>query len=332
MNLEDVIDSKYGLQQDEWSLSKPRFGNEGQLEVIGIGARLNYHKIYILKCSICTKDSELFGQGYFTSLKGCLMRGKIPCGCSTSPKWSKEQYAVLCYRKAQELGYKFLGFEGNWKGNKTKLKMFCQKHGEWGTGIISNLLCSGFGCPKCRTDSTIISNRKPDGVMITSFFASGAFHPDTKFWRSERLNHRNTRSYWFMSCPECGETGETESHNLQKGKRSCGCNMHRQKECYINLLLEDEQIVAIKFGIARDSKQRIKSQERLSKYSLSQHSVYTFSDVDSCKKAERDCLQELECGVVPKYAMEDGYTETTWYYNLEKVIYIYESNGGVRIE
>lgn len=45
-------------------------------------------------------------------------------------------------------------------------------------------------------------------------------------------------------------------------------------------------------------------------------------------KAERECLQELECGVVLKRDMPDGYTETTWYYNLEKIIQIYERNGG----
>ena len=36
-NLEDLIDPEYGLQQDEWSLTRPRFGTEGQLEVIGWG-------------------------------------------------------------------------------------------------------------------------------------------------------------------------------------------------------------------------------------------------------------------------------------------------------
>lgn len=260
------------------------------------------------------------------------MRGKIPCGCSNKSLWSKEQYRVICSRKAEELGYKFLGFEGDWNGNKTKLKMFCQKHGEWSTSIISNLLHSRFGCPKCRTDSTVISNRKPDDVMIESFFSTGAFHLETRFWRSERRNHRNIRSYWCVYCPECGMVGEAESHNLQKGKRPCGCSIHRQQECYINLLLEDTLIVAIKFGIARDSKQRIKSQERLSKYNLHQHSVYTFPDVDSCKKAERECLQELECSIVLKHNMEDGYTETTWAYNLEKIVEIYERNGGIRVE
>ena len=32
-NLEDLIDPEYGLQQDEWSLTRPRFGAEGQKSV-----------------------------------------------------------------------------------------------------------------------------------------------------------------------------------------------------------------------------------------------------------------------------------------------------------
>ena len=35
MNLEDVIDSEYGLQQDDYSLSGVVFGEDGQLEIVG---------------------------------------------------------------------------------------------------------------------------------------------------------------------------------------------------------------------------------------------------------------------------------------------------------
>ena len=50
MNLEDVIDPEYGLQQDEWSLSKPKFDEEGQLEVIGWSGRqkTNNARFYLL--------------------------------------------------------------------------------------------------------------------------------------------------------------------------------------------------------------------------------------------------------------------------------------------
>lgn len=330
MNLEDLLDEN-GLQQDEWSREAPTFGKEGQLTIVGWSGRDGGNKFYILKCSKCSKYSELFGKGYFKSLKGGLLRGIIPCGCSRKHHWSIEQYIILCSRKAEELGYTFLGFEGVWKGRNTKIKMLCEKHGEWNTTSIHNLLHIMNGCKRCGIESSIEFNTKSDDLMIQSFQDSGAFHPDTKFWRSERKNSEGYKKYWYMSCPECGETGESTSVGLQRGHIPCGCSIHRQQECYINWVIENEYPIAIKFGIANNSNIRIKQQSYKSTYTLKQHSIHIFPSVSDCKKAERDCRQELECGVVLKRDMRDGYTETTWVYNLEKIIEIYERNGGVLI-
>lgn len=327
MNLEDVLDSEYGLQQDEWSLSKPRFGKENQLEVVGWSGKAIRIKYYILKCNICSEDKELFGNGYFGSFKGSLVKGALPCGCAPSPKWTKEQYITICSRKAEDIGHTFIEFDHEWKGAKSKIKMLCNRHGEWNSGSINTLVYMRHGCPKCMADA----NTKPDEVMIQSFFASGSFHPDTKFWRSDKKNNRAQRVYWYAECPECGEIGESTSYGLQQGKRSCACSMHRQKECYINLILEKEDILAIKFGVANNSSQRIKRLSQSSLYNIKQHSVYTFPDVKACKKAERECLKELDCGILSKEEMPDGCTETTWAYNIDKIIEIYERNGGVKI-
>lgn len=330
MNLEDLIDEN-GLQQDDWSLTRPVFGEEGQLQVVGWSGKNWSNKFYILKCTKCSQDSELFGEGYFRSLKGGLVYGQVPCGCSNIPKWSREQYAMLCSRKAKELGYKFLGFAGEWKGQKTKVILSCDKHMEWNTGNISNLIHMKHGCPQCGIEANIEASTKPDDVMIASFHESGGFHQDTKFWRSKRLNIDSKKVYWHMSCPECNEMGESLSGNLQKGSRPCACSQMRQQECYINLLIDEYgSTVAVKFGIANNSKQRMNQQSSKCVYTIKQHSVYAFTDVASCKKAERECLQELECGVVLKRDMSDGYTETTWVYNLEKIIEIYERNGGIK--
>jgi hypothetical protein len=333
VNLEDVLDPEYGLQQDEWSLGKPTFGEEGQIEVVGwSGKNKGNKKFYILKCNKCSKDTELFGEGYFRSVKGNLVSGRVPCGCSKIPKWSKEQFAVLCKREATELGYVFSGFVGEWRGKTTKIKMSCEKHGEWSSGITNDLINKGVGCPGCRADAVGEASKKPDDMMIASFHESGAFHPDTKFWRSERKDNRGYKSYWHMSCPECGEQGESRSCNLQRGQRPCACNNQRQQECYINWLIDDHNnAVAIKFGIARDSKQRVKQQDSKSAYTLKQHSIYVFPDVASCKKAERECKKELETGVVLKRDMPDGYSETTHAYNIGRVKDIYERNGGVLV-
>lgn len=332
MNLEDLIDEN-GLQQDEWSLSRPTFGETGQLEVVGWSGKRKYNKIYIVKCQVCSQDSELFGQGHFKTMKGSLVGGQVPCGCAKNPRWSIQQYETRCSRKAKELGYTFLGFDGVWCGKKTKVTMFCERHGKWSSGIIDDLVNTGCGCPKCADEKCGKLKTKNDQTMIKSFFASGAFHPDTKFWRSDRLNAQFAKVYWYSYCPVCSTQGESMSSDLQTGHRSCACSPMRQLECYINLVVDENRTpVAIKFGIANNSKERIKRQNRLSSYSVDNYLIFTFGRIEDCRKAERECKQELECAVLTKEEMPDGFTETTYVYNLEKILEIYERNGGTRQE
>jgi len=75
LNLIDLLDED-GLKQDEWSLTAPKFGSEGQLTVVGWSGKTNGNKFYILKCGACSEDPELFAGGYFISLKGGLLRGQ----------------------------------------------------------------------------------------------------------------------------------------------------------------------------------------------------------------------------------------------------------------
>jgi len=319
----DVIE----LSQDTWSLTKPTFGEYNQLEVIGwSGRKKSGGKYYILNCSICAQDSELFKDGKFRSLKSNLLNGQVPCGCSIRPNWSKEQFAILCSRKAKELGYTFLGFEGEWKGNNTRIKMLCEKHGVWDSGVIASLI-SGCGCSGC----CVVGKTKPDAVMVAEFNKSNGFHPDTKFWRSERKTVQNKKGYWFVDCPECGEIGEANSGDLQQGKRPCACSPMRQKQCYINLISDSFGVVALKFGVANNSFARVNRQDKVSSYKVTNHCIYEFTTKDSCKQAERDCKKELECGVVLKRDMPDGWSETTWPLNLDKIKQIYKKHGGIEV-
>ena len=331
MNLEDVLDPEYGLQQDEWSITSPRFGEDGQLEVVGFAGSRNHSKYYVVKCHTCAKDGELFKGGYFQSKKTSLVKGQIPCGCSKAPKWSKEQYAVLCSRKAEELGYKFTGFTGEWIGSRSKINMQCKEHGDWGSGVIFNLLFKGTTCPGCRHDYMKEVKKKPDPVMIESFFATGCFHPSTIFYRSSRKNNLGWRVYWSVSCPECGESGESTGSDLQKGCRPCACSRMRQQEAYINWIMDGSKVVAVKFGIANIAINRSKQQNASCVYEVRNYLVYKFPDVQSCKSAERACKLELDCGIISKNEMSDGYTETTFSYNVDKIKQIYSSHGGVCI-
>lgn len=325
MDLQDILHEGI-LNHDEWSLTAPRFGKYDQLEVVGWSGRDKWEiRFYILKCSIYSQDPELFGDGYFKMIKSNIVNlQQSPCGCSTKYLWTKEQYYIRCSRKADELGYKFLGFEGDWKKSNTKIKILCEKHGEW-SARITNFLNIGNGCRSCKLDA------RPDCEenIIESFSVTGAFHPDTKFWKSDRINRLGRKSYWFMFCPDCNTIGEAEAGNFRRGSRCCSCRSQRQTEAYINLIKDDETVVAIKFGIANNANSRLYSQKISCIFDIEKHSRYKFTDYNSCRQAERQCKQELECKILSREEMRDGWTETTWAYNLDKIIEIYERNGGI---
>lgn len=167
--------------------------------------------------------------------------------------------------------------------------------------------------------------------MIEKFLATGCYHPDTKFYRSERLDKHGHAKYWYMDCPDCGETAEGHLVGLYQGARSCSCTNSRQRQAYINLVKDGDLIVAIKYGVANLYTNRVATQNNKSIFDIENYGVWEFPEVMQCKGAERTCSSTLDRGILSKEEMPDGHTETTHVFNLENVIKIYEEYGGIRI-
>ena len=81
--------------------------NDGKLEVIGIADETgkNGRKLFKVTCTECSKDPELFPNGYFVSYKDDLKRNKKPCGCSKKPNWKCWQYLILARRAGEKKGF-----------------------------------------------------------------------------------------------------------------------------------------------------------------------------------------------------------------------------------
>ena len=76
------------------------FGEEDQITVLGwFGEKSGSNKKYTVECSVCKKDPELFYDGKFLITKGKLLVGRLPCGCSKAPRWTKEQYEIMIKRE-----------------------------------------------------------------------------------------------------------------------------------------------------------------------------------------------------------------------------------------
>lgn len=147
-----------------------------------------------------------------------------------------EEYKVECEAVAKP-GIQILGWVGDWKGSKSKLRCSCEEHGEWITTSIYQFK-AGRSCPVCRSELIGKRNSLPDSTLIAKFMATGKFKPGTKFWReSSSRDGKGKWSYtWSYTCPTCSHdyyvtsglcSGVfTASYNsLKSGRLSCRCSV-----------------------------------------------------------------------------------------------------------
>lgn len=285
---------------------------------------------YVVKCNLCKDDPELFGDGTFLVDKRSLVKGYMPCGCAKSVRWTEKQYEILVKRTAEKMGYSFVSLLKPFRGQKTKALLSCSKHGQFDK-ICSNFIFHNTSCRGCVNDSISQTNRKEDSELVEKIRSSGAFHTDTEFRRSDRTSPRGERPYWWVDCAVCGQSTEGILSNLWSGRVPCCGKTTVKTQAYANLIKDGEIDVAIKFGISKDSKSRLQILNQHSSLSLSNLFTYEFENPRNTRLAELECKQALMCGVVDKQAMPDGWSETTYIYNLEKVEQIYRKHGGVKL-
>ena len=124
--------------------------SDGKLEVIGIHGKQGNKTTFKVTCTECSKDRELFPDGYFVNQKCSLVNGTKPCGCSNKPKWFDWQYLILARRAGEKKGFIVHGFAEPFKNAYTKLNLECLKDGHKWTASINDNINGGKGCPKCK--------------------------------------------------------------------------------------------------------------------------------------------------------------------------------------
>lgn len=305
------------------------FGVQGQIKILGHVGKANKNsgnKLFVVHCSVCSQDQELFGDGIFPALKSNMTKGVYPCGCAKFKIWTEAQQKVRISRKAESLGYTFVGWKSDFVGSKTYCIFNCEKHGKWDSTDLNAMMVQNHACSKCAAERISKANRKSDSEMIESFLHNNSFPEGTTFERVE-----GKKRTWLVSCPECNTKWQGHSTNLQKGTIGCECGPSNRKYSYINLLKDGEVPIAVKFGITAFPSIRVNQQNRKSVYDVESLGVWEFESYQLCKKAENSCSKDVITGVISKEEMRDGYTETTFTSNISKLISIFEEFGGVRV-
>lgn len=104
-----------------------------------IGRSEKHERKYVVHCSLCSQDTELF-QEPLEMERTHLRSGRVPCGCSLSPKYKEHHYLVLCKREAARHNLVFKGFSEPFHGRTTEVKLYCEKHNNSFTDTIRGLL------------------------------------------------------------------------------------------------------------------------------------------------------------------------------------------------
>lgn len=226
----------------------------------------NRQPLYEVECQICKLDSELFGDAKYKATSDYLKANKLPCGCSSAPKWSKEQWEVLIKRKASSKDITFNGFVCNDKiGQNSKLNLECNVCGNvWDSCSINNFI-KDRGCPCCANRTRAIKKNTSDEEWVSRFRQTELFPQDIfKFKRVSEFSRS-----WEVTCKVCGDDNIfiSDRSNLVAGKVPCNCSIGGgfdvSKTGYFYILyckIEDNTF--IKYGITNFLHRRLTGHKR----------------------------------------------------------------------
>lgn len=235
-----------------------KFGN---LEVVGWDgvsrnavARVGGYgsKLYDVKCEVCAKDSELYGDGIFKAIKGNLESGAIPCGCSPNAKLSSQQYLIKAKRLATKNNSTILSIESGDRST-CKVEVVCNTHNLQFSRSVTSYLHNSQNCPVCAREAISRNQKVDDNYFLDIIHSKGQFKNGEIFCRSFT---KGAVVYWCYRCPKCSLDEYTlagvcsgvfhcSPYSLRDGVLPCRCNKKfirnkEQQEYLIKKVLSEE--------------------------------------------------------------------------------------------
>lgn len=180
-----------------------------------------------VECSVCSKDKEMFPE---IITQTCVIeRGCTSCGCNKYYKCDERQHIIRIKRKCKELGYVYEGYQGFFKGNKTKIHLYNPESGNrWSTCTIANFM-RGRQDPSLRSDRIVNTRTSSTKEAIKKVVSSYKFYENMfniSYVHKIRENNPD-KTDWYVnySCSNCKFTDVSCSvSNIGKDKVSCGCS------------------------------------------------------------------------------------------------------------
>ena len=268
------------------------------------------------------------------SLKGCKMcqydnnstNSKIPDDIMTEELTSTGYFPDGTYIKRKESS----------KGSKQRVLLHCpicsvDKYVQ--AGLCSGIFESDFqelklGHKPCRCGIQILTEPQMEFNIKSIIEEKEQPHYFVRWLDS----YKNKDSKFIRYCNEHGEF-ETSVHNFLQHKHACpSCAQRSQNIGYIHNIKENDNIIAIKFGITSKLNRRTRDQRNRTKLIIETESAWLFPTVKQCQECEKFIKRNFKCKFLTKEQLPDGYTETCnpLFYN--DIVKIFKQYGAVEME
>lgn len=292
-------------------------------EVLGWTERdRNFAKIYVIRCSVCAKDPEMYGDGLFTATKGRLVKGQKCCACAVSFKYSQNQHLILLNRHLSVAGYSIVSI-GAWKCSKTRIEFSCENgHTKNRTLAQAKVVepckqCLEEGCTKHKQDEAEAKIMKIIEDKCLPYVFVG--------WDT---SYKNVTSKFNLICSD---------HGLKTIRYACFLNGHFCNECsgrnclslYLLGVYDRDLLVGLKFGISQSPVRRVQQLNKRNLFKCKILQIWTFTSHDQAVRMETLLKNTLRTGIFTKREMKDGHTETTEVTNLETIMDLMTSSHGL---
>ncbi|CAH9011814.1 endonuclease [Vibrio phage 5P1c] len=124
----------------------------------------DYYKIH---CRVCSIDEELYPE--IIASKSHLLQGKIPCGCSKSPRLDLRQKGILVNRRAISDMYKSSSLIE--RQGEIFVRLVCREGHFSDTVTYHSFINIGTGCPSCAR--TGYNQNKQGTLYISRWYGFG---------------------------------------------------------------------------------------------------------------------------------------------------------------
>lgn len=239
-------------------------------------------------------------------------------------------WEVRIKNHCEEVGYEFISSSG--QGISSTLKAFCSQHGVF-IRKVNQIIYKNFKfCPGCIKDVKDTKSNDLENQMLAKITAKSNYPEGSLFKKNlNKVDSHGRYKYWDVYCSLCKSSCTAHQSDIQRGYLSCECSKLAQKQAYINLIKDGDIPLCLKFGISSNYEDRLRVQRYNNNVHIENIGVWGFEDRESCRLAESECKDALTCKIIDKSLMPDGFTETTYLYNLGSIISIYQKYGGIKI-